>query len=148
MEPLAVSCLPIAIDFIHNLAASLWIGGVIYLAFLVAPKLRQAITLEENVKASVLSILIPRFSTVPVTILGVIVVTGPFLLYFIESNLDLTLASLYGKWLIIKLSLATIMIAIGAYNQRIIQRDALRLATTSVATTIKSTGKGERRRPS
>jgi copper transport protein len=134
--------LPIAIDFIHNLAASLWIGGVIYLAFIVAPKLRQATTLEENVKASVLSILIPRFSTVPVTILGVIVVTGPFLLYFIESNLDLTLASLYGKWLIIKLLLAAVMIAIGAYNQRVIQRDALRLATTSVATTIKSTGRG------
>ena len=98
--------------------------------------------MEENVKASALSIIIPRFSTVPVTILGVIVVTGPFLLYFIESNLDLTLASLYGKWLIIKLSLAAIMIAIGGYNQRIIQRDALRLATASVAATIKSTGRG------
>jgi copper transport protein len=134
--------LPIAIDFIHNLAASLWIGGIIYLAFIVAPKLRQATTLEENVKASALSIIIPRFSTVPVTILGVIVVTGPFLLYFIESNLDLTLASLYGKWLIIKLSLAAIMIVIGGYNQRIIQRDAFRLASASVAATIKSTGRG------
>jgi copper transport protein len=90
-----------------------------------------------------LSILIPRFSTIPVTILGVIVITGPFLLYFIESNLDLTLASLYGKWLIIKLTLAAIMIAIGGYNQRIIQRDAIRLTTTtSIAATIKSTGKG------
>jgi copper transport protein len=135
--------LPIAIDFVHNLAASLWIGGIIYLALIVAPKLRQATTLEENVKASALSILIPRFSTIPVTILGVIVITGPFLLYFIESNLDLTLASLYGKWLIIKLTLAAIMIVIGGYNQRIIQRDAIRLTTTtSIAATIKSTGKG------
>jgi copper transport protein len=134
--------LPIAIDFVHNLAASLWIGGIIYLALIVAPKLRQATTLEENVKASALSILIPRFSTIPVTILGVIVITGPFLLYFIESNLDLTLASLYGKWLIIKLSLAAIMIAIGGYNQRIIQRDALMLTTSSIAATIKSTGRG------
>ncbi|HET7344980.1 MAG TPA: CopD family protein, partial [Nitrososphaeraceae archaeon] len=134
--------LPIAIDFIHNLAASLWIGGIIYLALIVAPKLRQDTTLEENVKASALSILIPRFSTIPVTILGVIVITGPFLLYFIESNLDLTLASLYGKWLIIKLSLAAIMITIGGYNQRIIQRDALRLTTASIAATIKSTGRG------
>lgn len=138
--------LPIATDFIHNLAASLWIGGVIYLAFIVAPKLKQATTLEEYVKASALSILIPRFSTIPVTILGVIVVTGPFLLYFIESNLDLTLASLYGKWLIIKLSLAAIMIAIGGYNQRVIQRDAHRLTTTttSITATIKSTERGRR----
>ncbi|MDQ3902575.1 MAG: copper resistance protein CopC, partial [Thermoproteota archaeon] len=134
--------LPIAIDFIHNLAASLWIGGIIYLAFIVAPKVKSAETLEESVKASTLSIIIPRFSTIPVTILGVIVVTGPFLLYFIENNLDLTLASLYGKWLIIKLSLAAIMIAIGGYNQRIIHRDAVRISTaTSIAaaTTIKNT---------
>jgi copper transport protein len=134
--------LPIAIDFIHNLAASLWIGGIIYLAFIVAPKIKSAETLEQSVKASALSIIIPRFSTIPVTILGVIVVTGPFLLYFIENNLDLTLASLYGKWLIIKLSLAAIMIAIGGYNQRIIQRDAVRISTaTSIAaaTTIKNT---------
>src|SRR5918912_568005 len=134
--------LPIAIDFVHNLAASLWIGGIIYLALIVAPKLKSADTLEENVKASTLSIIIPRFSTIPVTILGVIVVTGPFLLYFIENNLDVTLASLYGKWLIIKLSLAAIMIAIGGYNQRIIQRDAVRISTTTnlSAATIKSPG--------
>src|SRR5919199_1519016 len=126
--------LPIAIDFIHNLAASLWIGGIIYLAFIVAPKVKSAETLEESVKASTLSIIIPRFSTIPVTILGVIVVTGPFLLYFIENNLDLTLTSLYGKWLILKLLLAAIMIAIGGYNQRIIQREAVWLSTpTSIA---------------
>jgi copper transport protein len=123
--------LPIAIDFIHNLAASLWIGGIIYLAFIVAPKIKSAQTLEVSVKATALSIIIPRFSTIPVTILGVIVVTGPFLLYFIENNLDLTLTSLYGKWLILKLLLAAIMIAIGGYNQRIIQRDAVRLSTTT-----------------
>src|SRR5918911_2431993 len=132
--------LPIAIDFVHNLAASLWIGGIIYLALVVTPKIKSADTLEENVKASILSIIIPRFSTIPVTILGVIVVTGPFLLYFIENNLDLTLASLYGKWLIIKLSLAAIMIAIGGYNQRIIQRDAIGMSTATrmPAATIKS----------
>lgn len=134
--------LPIASDFIHNIAASIWIGGVIYLAFIVAPNLKQTKTLEENVKASILSIIIPRFSIIPVTILGIIVITGPFLLYFIENNLNLTLASLYGKWLIIKLSLAAIMIAIGGYNQRVIQRDALRISTfTSLAApTIKSSG--------
>jgi copper transport protein len=140
--------LPIAIDFIHNLAASLWIGGIIYLAFIVAPTIKSADALEENVKASTLSIIIPRYSTIPVTILGVIVVTGPFLLYFIENNLDVTLASLYGKWLIIKLSLAAIMIAIGGYNQRIIQRDAVGMstATSMPAATIKSPGGARRGR--
>jgi copper transport protein len=132
--------LPITIDFIHNLAASLWIGGIIYIGFIVVPKLRHADGLEEYVKASALSILIPRFSTVPVIILGVIVVTGPFLLYMLESNLDLTLASLYGKWLIIKLSLAAVMIALGGYNQIIVYRQALRASILS--TTVRGTAGG------
>jgi copper transport protein len=137
--------LPITIDFIHNLAASLWIGGIIYIGFIVVPKLRHAEGLEEYVKASALSVLIPRFSTVPVIILGVIVVTGPFLLYMLESNLDLTLASLYGKWLIIKLSLAAVMIALGGYNQVIIYRQARRasILSTTVRGTAAAGGGGE-----
>jgi len=134
--------LPITIDFIHNLAASLWIGGIIYIGFIVVPKLRHANGLEEYVKASALSILIPRFSTVPVIILGVIVVTGPFLLYMLESNLDLTLASLYGKWLIIKLSLAAVMIALGGYNQVIIYKQALRASVLSTTVRGAAGGRG------
>ena len=56
-----------------------------------------------------------------------IVVTGPLLLYLLENNLDLTLASLYGKILIVKLSLAAIMIGIGSYNQIVIQKQASRI---------------------
>ena len=106
----------------------------------MVPKLRDAVGLEEYVKTSTLSILIPRFSTVPVIILGVIVITGPFLLYMLESNLDLTLASLYGKWLIIKLSLAAVMIALGGYNQVIIYRQTLRASILS--TTARGPGRG------
>jgi len=124
---------PILIDFVHNLAASLWIGGVIYLAFVVVPEIKQAHK-DEYIKASLLSLLIPRFSTIPVVILGVIVITGPFLLYLLEPNLGLTLASLYGKALITKLILAGVMIGIGAYNQSIIHRDSLKMvAVTSIA---------------
>ncbi len=118
--------IPFLIDFVHNIAASLWIGGVIYLAFVLVPVLKH-VQADQYLKASLLSIIIPRFSTIPVVILGVIVITGPFLLYLIEPNLALTLASLYGKALIAKLVLAGVMIGIGAYNQFIIHRDSLRV---------------------
>ena len=130
--------IPIAIDFMHNLAASIWIGSVIYLAFVVVPKIKQA-PLEEHVKASVLSIIIPRFSTIPVVILGIIVITGPFLLYILETNLDLILASLYGKALIAKLVLAAVMISIGGYNQTVIYRQALKVAAIAMTTSSSST---------
>ena len=126
--------LPITIDFIHNFAPSLWIGGIIYLVFVVVPKIKSS-TLQGEVKASILSILIPRFSTIPVIILGIIVVTGPLLLYILESNLDLTLASLYGKILIVKLSLAAIMIGIGSYNQIVVQKQAAKISIIAEAIT-------------
>ncbi|HEY7081724.1 MAG TPA: copper resistance protein CopC, partial [Nitrososphaeraceae archaeon] len=125
----------IFIDFIHNFGASLWIGGLIYLAFVIAPCIKKA-NLEEPIKASVLSILLPRFSTIPVTVLGVIVITGPFLLYILESNLALTLVSFYGKVLIVKLSLAAVMIAIGGYNQVKIYPQALKESTMIAITAI------------
>jgi copper transport protein len=130
--------LPITTDFIHNLAASVWIGGVIYLAFIVVPILRRSTSLEDHVKVSLLSLLIPRFSTIPVVILGIIVVTGPLLLYILESNIALTLASVYGKILIVKLSLAATMIGIGAYNQMIIYRQAYNNVSVLATRTTKS----------
>ena len=127
------NAIPVTIDFIHNLAASIWIGSVIYLAFVVVPKIKQA-PLEEYVKVSAVSIIIPRFSTITVMILGIIVITGPFLLYILENNLSLTLASFYGKALITKLVLAAIMISIGGYNQIVIHRQAVKVASVAMST--------------
>jgi copper transport protein len=126
--------LPITIDFIHNLAASVWIGGVIYLALVVVPGIKKSTSLEEITKISLISIIIPRFSSLPVVILGVIIITGPFLLYVLESNLGLTLASLYGKILIVKLLLAAIMIGIGGYNQLVVHRKAFSASVIGVTT--------------
>ncbi len=127
--------LPLILDFIHSVVASLWIGGVIYIAFIFMPKIKQLV--DQNISVPVLSILIPRFSTITITILGAIAITGPFLLYSLENNLALTLASTYGKILIVKLSLAASMIAIGAYNQLIIQKQAFN--TTTILTSKNKT---------
>ena len=95
----------IAIDFVHNLTASIWIGGVIYLAFVLIPKLKGEHSLNEYTKIAFLTILIPRFSTSVIVVLGFIVITGPFLLYILENRIDLLISSLYGKTIIIKLTL-------------------------------------------
>lgn len=148
----------IMLDFIHNIAASLWIGGVMYLAFVVLPSLRNNLhrhnpeqpkrkmklelhnlLLFKKPKIrdepseyggddpsdhilinSIISVIIPRFSFVPIIILGTILLTGPFLLYVLEDDLGLTLSSLYGKVLVAKLILAGMMIVMGAYYQIVI----------------------------
>ncbi|MGI0066042.1 MAG: copper resistance CopC/CopD family protein, partial [Nitrosotalea sp.] len=114
---------PLLLDFCHNVFASLWIGGIIYLAFVVIPQIKQ-IT-NSNISLSTLSIIIPRFSILVTAVLGAVVITGPFLLYALEGNLALTLASFYGKILIVKLSLAAAMIAFGAYHQMFVSNKAI-----------------------
>jgi copper transport protein len=129
----------IGIDFVHNLAASLWIGGVIYLGFVFTSKLRDDTSLGKDHKVALLSLIIPRFSLIVVTILGFIVFTGPLLLLILDSNLGQVLSSLYGKTLLVKLALAVVMLAIGSYNQLSIQRDAQ--ARSSIAISVSANGK-------
>lgn len=135
----------IAIDFVHNLTASIWIGGIIYLAFVLIPKLKGEHSLNEYTKIAFLTILIPRFSTSVIVVLGFIVITGPFLLYILENRIDLLISSLYGKTIIVKLTLATIMLALGAYNQLIIYRDSMKY--TSLPITVAEGHKGSKTSP-
>ncbi len=109
---------------------AIWIGGLIFLGFLAAPRILEIA--DEKVKATAISLLIPRFSIIVVAILGVVAITGPLLLYSIETDLSLILASLYGKFLIIKLSLAGVMLAMGAYSQFAIQKKAVSVVNSRV----------------
>jgi copper transport protein len=120
---------PILLDFFHNAAASIWIGGLILLGFVAVPKILSIS--DSMIKSAALSILIPRFSTVVVTLLGIAVITGPILLFALESNLSLTVASVYGQILAIKLGLAGVMVAMGAYSQFVVQKKAVAIMASS-----------------
>ncbi|MEO9295011.1 MAG: copper resistance protein CopC [Nitrososphaera sp.] len=127
----------ILLDFFHNAAASIWIGGLVLMGFVAMPRILSL--KDEQVKSVAVSILIPRFSTIVVTILGLALITGPLLLYLIESDLSLTLASTYGKVLMVKLGLAGVMVAMGAYSQFVIQKKAA-VALTNGSSAADSSG--------
>ena len=117
----------ILIDFFHNAAASIWIGGLVLMGFVAVPRLLSLA--DERARSAAISILIPRFSTIVVAVLSLVLITGPLLLFFIESDLSLTLASTYGKILAAKLGLAGVMVAMGAYSQFIVQKKAVSAMT-------------------
>src|SRR4029078_5443933 len=71
--------------------------------------------------------------------LGIVAITGPLLLYSIENDLSLTIASIYGKFLIIKLSFAGVMLAMGAYSQFAIQKKAVSVVSDGVGTSMVQT---------
>lgn len=112
---------PIIMDFVHNLTASIWIGGTFYLAFILIPIVKQS-SINWYHKLATLSLWIPRYSTLIVTLLGVIIITGPFLLYILEDNLSLVIGSLYGTFLILKLLFAGLMVVLGGYSSFFIHK--------------------------
>jgi copper transport protein len=114
------SFVPVLIDYFHNIAASFWIGGLIFLTFVFVSKI--FLIKDEELKAKIISMVIPRFSTIIIPVLGSISITGPILLWSLEANLSTTIASLYGKILIVKLILAALMIIIGGYHQFITEK--------------------------
>jgi copper transport protein len=126
----------IVLDFFHNAAASFWIGGVILLGFAVVPKIMSL--RDIRVGSAALSLLIPRFSIAVVTLLGISVITGPILLAALESDLSLTLASIYGQLLAVKLALAGVMVGLGAYSQFVIERKAVSVAVGGSSQVVSS----------
>ncbi|MEM2759394.1 MAG: CopD family protein [Nitrososphaerales archaeon] len=114
----------IALDFLHNIVASVWIGGLMYLAFVAIPTIRQ---LGLAARHAIISLLIPRFSSMTVVALGAVAITGPLMLWMLEDNVNDLLLTSYGKLLISKLILAGFMIGVGAFNQFNIHSKAIAL---------------------
>jgi copper transport protein len=111
----------VILDYAHNLVAGVWIGGVIYFVFILLPTLSQ---LEEARREKMTLVLIPRFSMVFVVAIGIAIITGPTLMWFLESDVGLITESTYGKLILVKISIATIMVGFGGYFQFKIQKKA------------------------
>jgi len=114
---------PMVLDYMHNLLSSVWIGGVIFFAFVILPTLAKLDWMEKE--KMVLAIL-PRYSGMVTIALGILIITGPTLLWFLESNVTSITNSTYGFLIFAKIFLALIMIGLGAYFQFKVQRPAVK----------------------
>ncbi len=119
----------IVIDYIHNLIAAVWIGGIIFFGFVLLP----AFTKLDNTKKELASLLmIPRFSSVIIASLGVVIITGPTLLWLLEDDIVLLSQSYYGLLIIGKIAIGSAMVALGGYNQFKIQKTAERSLNSNI----------------
>jgi copper transport protein len=73
----------LALDYIHNLVAAIWIGGIFYFVFTLLPTFSQ---LKESTREKMSLLLIPRFSIAFIIAVGIVIITGPTLLWFLESD--------------------------------------------------------------
>ena len=126
---------PIILDYVHNLLSSIWIGGVIFLGFVVLPSITK---LDGTVRDKITISLIPRFSAMIIISLGILIITGPTLLWFLDSNVSSLTDSTYGKLIMLKIAIASVMIAFGGFYQiRFIQQAKKDLKSTSVFKKLK-----------
>jgi copper transport protein len=92
----------IVIDWLHLLAASLWVGGMIFIATNYLPVLKR---LHIPQQARSLVTVLPYFS--PLAIAGVLImaVTGPFSAAFHLTSWQQFLSTAYGRALLVKIAL-------------------------------------------
>ena len=109
------------LDYIHNLVAAVWIGGIFYFVFILLPTLSQ---LKESKRERITLLMIPRFSIAFIIAVGVVIITGPTLMWFLESDVGIITESVYGQLIILKIAIASIMIGLGGFFQFRIQKNA------------------------
>ena len=126
---------PIILDYVHNLLSSIWIGGVIFLGFVILPSITK---LDANVRDKITISLIPRFSGMIIISLGILIITGPMLLWFLDSNVSSLTESTYGKLIMLKIAIASAMIAFGGFYQiRFTQQAKKDLKSTAIFKKLK-----------
>jgi copper transport protein len=103
---------PILADWLHMLSVSLWIGGLTYFVTGVA-WLRQQDGLEPT---RLTALLIPRFSALAITCVGLSGVTGLYSAVLRIGAIPAVFGTLYGRVLLLKLALATPLLLLGAVN--------------------------------
>ena len=109
----------VALDYVHNLVAAIWIGGIIYFVFALLPTFSK---LDKIPKDQMSLVIIPRFSMAFIIAIGVVIITGPTLMWILESDVGIITQSIYGKLIIAKISIAAIMIGLGSFFQFKVQR--------------------------
>ena len=109
----------VMLDYMHNWVAAVWIGGVAYLCLVLVPALSAA-----KGRDRIIAVMLPRFSAVFTICLGVVIITGPLLMWSLESDIGMISESVYGRLIMAKLALAAGMIVVGGYVQFGVMRSA------------------------
>ena len=111
----------LVLDYIHNLVSAVWIGGIFYFVFTLLPTFSQ---LKESKREKMSLVLIPRFSIAFIIAIGVVIITGPTLMWFLESDVGIIVESVYGQLILLKITIASIMIGLGGFFQFKLQKNA------------------------
>lgn len=110
------SFLAFAADWLHVMAASLWMGGLLAFPILLVGPLRLMPT---ETRAKLLGRIVPRFSKVATIAVMSLILTGLASALLHVPNLSALVNTPYGRALSMKLGLLVFLLALGARNLRL-----------------------------
>ena len=119
----------VALDYVHSLVAAVWIGGIIYFVFTLLPTFSK---LDKIAKEKMSLVMIPRFSIAFIIAIGIVIITGPILMWLLESDVGIITQSIYGKLIITKIVIAVIMVGLGGFFQFKVQEHGKDLLESKV----------------
>jgi putative copper export protein len=99
--------------YLHLLLISLWVGGQLFLPLVILPALKNTADKENIIIKAGL-----QFRHVGRIVLILIIVTGISMYYFKMGTFSTMLQSEYGKKIIIKLAVFTVMWLINYYHEK------------------------------
>ncbi len=106
----------IAADWLHLIASSVWVGGLLtLLAGLILARRGETERWRE-----VYALAIPRFSTLAIASVAILALTGLYSAWLQVGNLEALRSTPYGRALLVKLALALVLLELGAINLLVI----------------------------
>jgi len=112
--------LPVAADWLHVAAASLWMGGLLGFPILLIGPLRA---MPFETRAKLLGRVVPRFSKVATMAVMSLILTGLVATLLHVPSLSALQSTPYGRALSVKLCLLIFLLALGARNLRLRGRE-------------------------
>ena len=105
--------LPLVADWLHVVAASVWMGGLLgFPILLTAPPLEM----PADARAKLLGRTVRRFSKVATGAVMALLITGSYAILLHVPSLSALTGTAYGNALIVKLGLLVLLLAAGAVN--------------------------------
>jgi len=110
------------ITWIHLIAASIWVGGSLFIGIVFSPLLKTMTSSVEE-RMQIMIRVGKRFNKVAVPSLIILMVTGLYTSHTLIVNPDLLVSTSYGTYLIIKIILVIALIITYAVHVRVIRKD-------------------------
>ncbi|AFS83636.1 CopD family protein [Candidatus Nitrosopumilus sediminis] len=110
------------ITWIHLVAASIWVGGSLFIGIVFSPLLKTMTnSIEERMQIMIR--VGRRFNKIAVPSLIILMVTGLYTSHVLLSKPELLISTSYGTFLIIKIILVIALIITYAVHVRVIRKD-------------------------